>query len=285
MKRFPSLPAAAVLFATALLLMPATANDQIREVQAALKTQGFYYGEVTGTENPETTAAIRRYQIRNGITVTGKLNADTLAGLGLAEKRTAAAAPQPVPGPAPQPAPAAARGTPAERQVNPPPTVQQTMPKPGEPVAPLKNGRALPPENEPAEIAQTPPRRVVPNDASVVEPPTPMPAPISTRLTIMFRDTPYAAATPEVQAGIIRRAQAVLTARHVYRGPMDGVAGTATAEAIFLFQEETELRRTGRLDTDTLAEMELLPQPARGNPLLKPFYNPNRHRDRSVLAE
>lgn len=269
----------------ALLLVPATGNDQIRDAQAALKIQGFYYGEITGTETPETTAAIRRYQIRNGITVTGKMNAETLAGLGLAEKRTAAAAPQAVPGSAPQPAPAAARGNPANRQVNPPPPTQQTMPKPGEPVAPLKNGRALPPEDEPAEIAQTAPRRVMPNDVSVLDPPTPIPAPISTRLTIMFRDTPYAAATPEVQAVIIRRAQAVLTARHLYRGPMDGVANAATAEAIFLFQEETELRRTGRLDMNTLDEMELLPQPARGNPMLKPFYNPNRRRDRSVLAE
>ena len=39
------------------------------------------------------------------------------------------------------------------------------------------------------------------------------------------------------------------------------------------------------LDADTLAEMKLLPQPAPGSPLLKPFYNPNRRRDRSVSSE
>ena len=98
----------------------------------------------------------------------------------------------------------------------------------------------------------------------------------------MFRDTPYADAPREVQMGVVRRAQAVMAARQFYRGPLDGAAGPATSEAIFMFQAEAGLRRTGRLDSDTLAEMNLLPPPLRGNPLLKPFYNPNRRRDRSV---
>ena len=59
-------------------------------------------------------------------------------------------------------------------------------------------------------------------------------------------------------------------------------SGPSTSEAIFLFQAEAELHRTGRLDLDTLAEMDLLPRAPQGNPLLKPFRNPNRHRDPSV---
>ncbi len=98
----------------------------------------------------------------------------------------------------------------------------------------------------------------------------------------MFRDTPYAAAPRDVQMSVIRRAQAIMASRRFYRGPIDGVAGPATSEAIFLFQDDADLRRTGRLDLDTLDEMNLLPQAPRANPLLKPFYNPNRRRDSSV---
>ena len=98
----------------------------------------------------------------------------------------------------------------------------------------------------------------------------------------MFRDTPYATASREVQMNVIRRAQSLMATKRLYRGPIDGLPAAATSEAIFLFQDEADLRRTGRLDTDTLAEMKLLPPPAPGSPLLKPFYNPNRHRDHSV---
>src|SRR5262245_8320336 len=53
------------------------ANPGIRSLQQTLKEQGFYYGAVTGEKSAETTAAIRRYQIRNGLRVTGELNEET----------------------------------------------------------------------------------------------------------------------------------------------------------------------------------------------------------------
>lgn len=56
----------------------AQADQTIRSLQQALKAQGFYYGTVTGDKSAETTAAIRRYQIRNGLQVTGELNEETL---------------------------------------------------------------------------------------------------------------------------------------------------------------------------------------------------------------
>jgi len=59
-------------------------------VQQKLKDQGFYYGEVTGQEDADTKAAIRRYQIRNGLKVTGEINAETQKSLGLNGKATAA---------------------------------------------------------------------------------------------------------------------------------------------------------------------------------------------------
>lgn len=57
------------------------ADQTIRSLQQTLKDQGFYYGTVTGEKNAETTAAIRRYQIRNGLQVTGEINEETLRSL------------------------------------------------------------------------------------------------------------------------------------------------------------------------------------------------------------
>jgi peptidoglycan hydrolase-like protein with peptidoglycan-binding domain len=56
----------------------AQADETIRSLQQLLKDQGFYFGRVTGDKSGETTAAIRRYQIRNGLQVTGELNEETL---------------------------------------------------------------------------------------------------------------------------------------------------------------------------------------------------------------
>jgi len=56
----------------------AQAEESIRSLQQTLKDQGFYFGSVTGDKSGETTAAIRRYQIRNGLQVTGELNEETL---------------------------------------------------------------------------------------------------------------------------------------------------------------------------------------------------------------
>jgi peptidoglycan hydrolase-like protein with peptidoglycan-binding domain len=57
------------------------ADESIRSLQQTLKDQGFYYGEVTGDKSAESTAAIRRYQIRNGLRVTGEINEETTRSL------------------------------------------------------------------------------------------------------------------------------------------------------------------------------------------------------------
>ena len=69
------------------------ADDLTRAVQQQLKDQGFFYGAVDGRGGEETAAAIRRYQIRNGLKVTGQLNDETLHALGMA--RESAAKPMP----------------------------------------------------------------------------------------------------------------------------------------------------------------------------------------------
>jgi peptidoglycan hydrolase-like protein with peptidoglycan-binding domain len=50
-------------------------------VQQSLKDQGIYYGNITGDKGAETSAAIRRYQIRSGLKVTGEVDPETLRSL------------------------------------------------------------------------------------------------------------------------------------------------------------------------------------------------------------
>src|SRR5437899_12911200 len=78
---------------------PLWADQAIQNVQQALKDQGFYYGEITGTKDADTTAAIRRYQIRNGLQITGDLNEEALKSLGVdssVARASAKASPSPV---------------------------------------------------------------------------------------------------------------------------------------------------------------------------------------------
>jgi peptidoglycan hydrolase-like protein with peptidoglycan-binding domain len=250
------------LLMPALLISFAAADDQIRDVQATLKNQGFYYGETDGKENAETGAAIRRFQIRNGLKVTGKLNAETLDALGLGQK----SAP-----PAEAPAPS---------QVNPPPPVVKTPEPAGPPV--VKRGNDILRDPEAGEVPPRPAQQFVPDDPSVLQPPRPLPAPIYTPFSTLFHGTPYENAPREVQMDTLRRAQGHMAARRYYRGAIDGIPGPATSEAIFNYQEAYGLRRTGRLDMDTLADMRLLPRNVPSGAPLKPFYNPNRRRDSSI---
>ena len=71
------------------------ADPAVQSVQQALQDQGFYYGGVTGEKSAETTAAIRRYQIRNGLQVTGDMNSETLRSLNLNPTSASSAQPRP----------------------------------------------------------------------------------------------------------------------------------------------------------------------------------------------
>ena len=59
------------------------ADENIRAVQSRLKAGGFYYGEVNGRYDSETAAGVTRYQIRNGLQITGKLDQPTRYALGV----------------------------------------------------------------------------------------------------------------------------------------------------------------------------------------------------------
>ncbi len=77
-----------------LLLVPlvAAADDNISAVQTRLRQEGFYYGDASGQYNDETAAAVTRYQIRNGLPISGKLDAATAKALGVAPLPVAAGA-------------------------------------------------------------------------------------------------------------------------------------------------------------------------------------------------
>ena len=60
-----------------------SADESVRAAQARLKEGGFYFAEPTGNYDSETAAAVSRYQIRNGLQITGQLDAATSKALGV----------------------------------------------------------------------------------------------------------------------------------------------------------------------------------------------------------
>lgn len=90
-----------ILLILALASATAYADEQTSAAQGTLKAQGFYFGEITGQLDDQTTAAIKRFQIRNGLEVTGQLDAATLKALGQPSEPQQAAPPAAIPAPAP----------------------------------------------------------------------------------------------------------------------------------------------------------------------------------------
>lgn len=63
------------------------ADDNVSKVQRRLKAGGFYFGEINGNYDNDTAAGVTRYQIRNGLQITGKLDAQTRFALGVADAK------------------------------------------------------------------------------------------------------------------------------------------------------------------------------------------------------
>jgi hypothetical protein len=57
-------------------------DENVREVQEKLRDGGFYSGNTDGAYSSELSAALTRYQIRNGLPITGQLDEDTSKELG-----------------------------------------------------------------------------------------------------------------------------------------------------------------------------------------------------------
>ncbi len=237
-----------------LLALPASADELMRRVQTKLKDQGFYYGEITGVNGPETVAAVKRYQIRNGFNVTGSLTGETLTALGVSDAGpTAPTAPvRPSKGTVPAP----------------PPTVQQKQP------THLRRGETVN-ERDRAflEREARSPREQVRDAVAAPAPLDPPADPGADRFVDLFAGTPYANASLEVQQSILRRAQSILAREGLYHEVIDGFPGPETEEAVLIYQRRAQLTLTGRLDSATLDELHLLPA-RRAGPTSQPFRVP-----------
>jgi peptidoglycan hydrolase-like protein with peptidoglycan-binding domain len=209
-----------------LILIPSIAlvraDQGIENVQQSLKDQGFYYGEITGEKNADTTAAIRRYQIRNGLQITGELNEETLRSLRSAPSVSSAPAATRAPSPNMDADTSdlrdeAARGT---ARVNPAPVQPFLAPPPGG-QSTLPNGRST--------------------------------------ANGVFAATPYQNAPPEMQRDVIVKAQRSLARRGLFKNEIDGVYSSNLEFSLRAYQSRIGLPPTGRLDLETLAALELLP--------------------------
>ena len=54
-----------------------SADENVREVEEKLRDGGFYSGNIDGAYSSQLSAALTRYQIRNGLSITGQLDVDT----------------------------------------------------------------------------------------------------------------------------------------------------------------------------------------------------------------
>jgi peptidoglycan hydrolase-like protein with peptidoglycan-binding domain len=58
------------------------AEENVRVVQEKLHEAGLYFGNIDGAYSSELAAALGRYQIRNGLPITGQLDTETSKALG-----------------------------------------------------------------------------------------------------------------------------------------------------------------------------------------------------------
>jgi peptidoglycan hydrolase-like protein with peptidoglycan-binding domain len=208
------------------------ADDLTEAIQQRLKDQGFYYGEVDGRSGDETSAAIRRYQIRYGLKVTGQLNDETLHALGMARN----GGPRPAPGYQEQEGPAGSQPNQYDRQ---PPRQY--------------DGRSIPHPEGPEDYNQMqPPASVLPG--------------VVTSLPRLFAGTIYEKSPTQIQENVLYAVQGELMRRGYFRGVINGRPGPATSNAILRLQQNEGLPLSGRLDNETLNDLGAFPGQRNGPP-------------------
>lgn len=74
------------------LVEAVSADDNVRAVQMKLREGGFYSGQIDGAYGSQLAAALTRYQIRNGLPITGQLDVETSKALGAKPAVTTTAA-------------------------------------------------------------------------------------------------------------------------------------------------------------------------------------------------
>jgi peptidoglycan hydrolase-like protein with peptidoglycan-binding domain len=216
-----------VFFGSAALLL---ADPAIENAQRALKDQGFYYGEITGQKDTDTIAAIRRYQIRNGLQVTGDLNDETMKSLGADSSNAGAVAK------------ASPSSTPDTSDLR---SESREQPEPGGPRQSFTPTNPLTGQPFPEVPDRQQPR---PDDGEAVP-----------QRGGLFAGTPYETSPPQVQRDVIASAQTVLSQRNLYHSQIDGAFGPDMEFSLRAYQSRVGIPVTGRLDLKTLAALQLLP--------------------------
>src|SRR5262249_34449111 len=153
---------------------------------------------------------IRRYQIRNGLQVSGELNDETLRSLGikssvLSRGTTTAASPTP-----------AARAMPSDS-----PSDEAQTANPHHQVQPFTNA--------PQGQQVFPSTHIGPANSQGG----------------VFADTPFQTAPPGVQRNVIVSAQIALARYGLYREQIDGIFGPAMELSLRAYQSQTRLPVTG----------------------------------------
>jgi peptidoglycan hydrolase-like protein with peptidoglycan-binding domain len=189
----------------------ALADSTVQQAQEELKEQGYYFGQINGDKDADTVAAVRRFQIRNGLQVTGELDQETLRALQVASASSTATVT------------ATPRPRDSEDSDN---TTERVSPTPSPP-RDLQGNRE---QRAPAESTAN-----------------------------VFSNTPYEMAPPELQQRVILGAQIQLRRRGFYKGESDGVFRLNLEFSLRAFQSRLGIPPNGRLDTETLAALGLLP--------------------------
>jgi peptidoglycan hydrolase-like protein with peptidoglycan-binding domain len=224
---------ALLIFMVAWMANSLWADDLIRAIQQRLKDQGFYYGEVDGQGGEETSAAIRRFQIRHGLQVTGQLDDETLRRLDVSRKSAAR------PGSRDQEngsyfgdRPNEEYDTQAPRQYDP-----RTLPQPDGP-----------------------------NNYSEMQPPASAAPRVLITLPQLFAGTIYERSPAQIQENVLYAVQGELMRGGFFRGVINGRPGPATTEAIVRLQQEAGLTVNARLDGETLNALQAFPGQRNGPP-------------------
>lgn len=69
--------------AEAAVIKQGSTGSQVRTIQTKLKNWGYYTGSVDGIYGPKTTAAVKYFQRKNGLTADGIVGSKTAAALGI----------------------------------------------------------------------------------------------------------------------------------------------------------------------------------------------------------
>lgn len=189
------------------LLERGEAGAEVASLQRRLKSLNYYSGNIDGDFGELTADAVIRLQRSQGLTADGVVGPNTMAAIQRLEQQS--------------------NVTPNPGSNNPAPSSpgSGTFPSPNQPAAPSQPVTTPPPQ----VVTPPPPDPVFPPASTGALPNTQQPAPISNAPNVSPSPALPQAMTQQQR---IIRIQQELTEQGFYNGPIDGVAGPATQQAI-----------------------------------------------------